>query len=44
MTPKTSVTATEYIKKTGNFWRDKMIVCRTTAKTERFLFKDSVSS
>ena len=43
MTLKTSVTATDYIKKTGNFWKNKTIVCRTTAKTERFLFQDSVS-
>jgi len=44
MTLKTSVTASVYIKKEGNFWKDKMIVCRKTAKTKRFLFKDSVSS
>jgi len=44
MTLKNSFTASDYIKRAGNFWKDKMIVCRKTAKSERFLFKDSVSS
>lgn len=44
MTLKTSVTASDYIKKARNFWKDKVMVCRHRAKTERFLFKDSVSS
>jgi len=39
MALKTSVTASDYIKKAGNFWKDKMIVCRKTAKTERFYSK-----
>ena len=44
MTLKTSVVASDCIKKTGNFCKEKMIICRKTAKTERFLFKDSLSN
>jgi hypothetical protein len=32
MTLKTSVTASYYIKKARNFWKDETIVCRKTAK------------
>jgi len=44
MTLKNSFTASDYIKRAGNFWKDKIIVCRKTAKSERFLFKEAVST